>query len=143
MSERIIIKQDRNFHVHIWGSDPRDPDSRELIEVQHLNDLSPYTMMLVGMATCTGSVVLPYAEHHHLDLETLEIRLTYVREEPEEGAQGRYKERIEEEMTFTGDLDSREREKLFKIAHQCPITRMVQRGVEVDSRRVEHSLTPD
>lgn len=143
MSERIIVKQDHNFRTRLWGSDPQDPDSGKLIEITHLSDLSPYTMMLAGMAICTGSVVFPYAEHHGLDVETLEIRLTYKREEPEDREKGRYKESIEEEITFTGDLDTNQREKLFKISHQCPITRMYQRGIEIRSRHIEHSLSPD
>lgn len=142
MSEKIIIRQDRNFHTHIWGTDPQDPESGEIIPVTQLSDLSAYTMMLAGMAICTGSVVIPYARHHDLDLETLEIRLTYQRQESEERESGRYQEWIEEEIFFTGDLDTSERDKLFKISHQCPITRMYQRGVEIKSQHREQSLIP-
>lgn len=143
MPERVIVKQDRNFHTWIWGTDPADPDSGKLIKIQHLADFSPYTMMLAGMATCTGSVVLPYARHHGLDLESVEFRVTYYREYQDEDENGKYTERIEEEMTFFGDLDEAALDKLFKIAHQCPITRMYRRGIEMNSSRVEHTLVPD
>ena len=142
MTERVIVKQDRNFNIQIWGTDPRNPESDELIEITSLADFTPYTMMLAGMGSCVGVVVHTFAQNHGLDLETAEFRETYVRAYKQDGGGQDYDEHIEEEMTFTGDLGSREQEKLFRISHQCPIHKMYQNGLEIHSRQVERTLAP-
>ncbi len=51
----------------------------------------------------------------------------------------RYEEHIEEQIAFHGELDADTREKLFKIAHQCPIMKMLDTGIEIRSELLETS----
>ncbi|MGD8626405.1 MAG: osmotically inducible protein C, partial [Anaerolineae bacterium] len=45
----------------------------------------------------------------------------------------RYQEQLQETLTFRGDLTEAERQKLFKIAHQCSIHKMLESGIEIRS----------
>ncbi len=73
------------------------------------------------------------------------MRLTYDRvfDEDCENCEEieRYKEQIEEEILLVGELDEREREKLFLVSKQCPIHKIVEDGIEVHSSLVEDPVT--
>jgi putative redox protein len=137
MSEKVIVRQNKNYEVGFWTVDPNQPDSDDYQPVQGLHEITPYGMMLVSLATCTAQVVLPYAHHHAVDLEEIEFRLTYDRiyQEDCENCEHihEYKEEINEQITFYGDLSQSEKEKLFKIAHQCPIEKIFRGGIDIHS----------
>ncbi|MGW8251396.1 MAG: OsmC family protein [Anaerolineales bacterium] len=141
MSEKVIVRQNANFEFGIWAVDPNQPDSDEFEPVVHIFELTPYGMMLAANAACTTQVVFSYAQHHGVNLEMMEILVEYERHFKEdcENCEGidRYEEHLEENMSFIGDLTADEREKLFHIAHQCPIHKMYENGIEIRSAMVE------
>jgi putative redox protein len=137
MSEKVIVRQNKHYQVEFWASDPREPESDEVEQIGGLHEVTPYGMMLVSIATCTAQVVLAFAQHHDIDLEDVTLELEYQRdydqdcedcEEIEE-----FQERITEQISFSGDLSSKEEEKLFRIAHQCPIQKIFEEGIEIQS----------
>jgi len=137
MSEKIIVRQNKDYQVEFEAVDPHQPDSEDFQPVHGLHEITPYGMMLVSLATCTAQVVLSYANHHGLKLEQVEFRMEYDRvyQEDCDNCQhiNQYHEIITEQITFQGDLSSQEREKLFKIAHQCPIEKIFRNGIEIKS----------
>lgn len=137
MAERVVFRQDKSYHVEFLASDPRTPEDWEVSPVQGLHEVTPYGMMLFSLASCTTQVVLTYAKNHGVDLDEVEIDVIYQREFKEdcENCQGieRYEEHIEEQIVFSGDLSEGEREKLLYIAHQCPIQKMYEDGIEIKS----------
>jgi uncharacterized OsmC-like protein len=141
MSEKLIVRQNANFEFGIWSVDPNQPEANEFKPVSRIFELTPYGMMLAASATCTTQVVFSYAQHHEVDLGVMEILLEYNRHFKEdcEGCEGidRYEEFIEEKISFSGDLTDQEKEKLFYIAHQCPIYKMYRNGIEINSTQVE------
>jgi len=40
---------------------------------------------------------------------------------------------VEEQITFNGELSQEEKQKLFQIAHQCPIEKIYKQGIEIHS----------
>jgi len=137
MTEKIIVRQYKDYQVEFEAVDPHQPDSENYQAVHGLHEITPYGMMLVSLATCTGQVVLSYANHHGLDLEQVEFRMRYDRDYREDCDNcqhtGQYQEIISEQITFQGGLSSQEEEKLFKIAHQCPIEKIFRQGIEIKS----------
>jgi uncharacterized OsmC-like protein len=135
MAERIVIRQDSNFQTRFWAED----ESGGLREVAHLQDITPYGMLLAGLGSCTGVVVHTYAQYHDVDLYEVELDVAYERNFREdcERCEGidRYTESITQDISFTGDLTPEEREKLFRISLQCPIDKMLKSGVRVESRQ--------
>ena len=140
MTERVIVRQNNRFETQFLAIDPHHPDSQEFEEAEYIHELTPYGMFLAGLAGCTAIVLHTYAQNHEVALEGVELRLKYDRIfdddcENCEDIEG-YTEQIEEEIVLIGDLDENERNKLFMISKQCPIHRMIEDGIEVQSRLV-------
>ena len=137
MSEKIIVRQKKNFEIGFWAVDPNDPESDEYQLVRGLHEVTPYGMMLISLAACTAQVVLSYAQHHGVPLDEVEFHLAYERVYMEDCDDceniNRYEEEINERLKFIGDINAAEKQKLFRIAHQCPIDKMYQRGIEINS----------
>lgn len=137
MTERIVFRQNKNFEVEFLASDPRTPEDLEVEPVQGLHEITPYGMMLFSLASCTAQVVLTYANHHGIPLEETAFDVIYERvfEDDCENCQeiNRYQEKIKETMEFAGELTDEEEQKLFRIAHQCPLEKMYKEGIKIES----------
>jgi len=141
MAERVIVRQNRMFETEILAADPHVPDSDHLHPVEHVHQLTPYGMLLAGLAACTAIVLHTYARYHDVALDEVELRAQYDRVFAEdcENCEGieEYKEQIEEEIALTGDLTPQERSRLLVISRQCPIHKMISHGIEVQSHLAE------
>ena len=137
MSERIVFKQNHQFQVEHYASEPREPDSDAVHRVQGLHEVTPYGMMLFSLASCTAQVVLSYAEHHQISLREVEFDVSYERVFAEDCDNceeiDHYQEKIQELITLRGEITPEQREKLYRIAHQCPIHKMYEDGIVIDS----------
>lgn len=146
MVENVIIYQNSDLHTEIYAAIPHGPETGEIQRVSELHALTPYGMLLVSLGTCTGIVLHTYAQNHGLNLARVGLHLRYDRvfqEDCDNCEQiERYQERFEEEIVLMGDLSKREREKLFHIAHQCPVYKILQDGATVSSRLTEKAEVP-
>lgn len=73
MSEKVFVRQNKNFEVSFWAVNPEKPDSDDFQPVHALHEVTPYGMLLISLATCTAQVVLTYAQHlaHHCPIEKI------------------------------------------------------------------------
>ena len=117
--------------------DPHDPQTDEFSSVEHVHQLTPYGLLLAGLGACTAIILHTYAQHRDIPLDKVELRLEYDHvfaedcetcEEIEE-----YREQIEKEIVLIGDLTPEEREQLYLVSHHCPIHKMLQQGIEINS----------
>lgn len=140
MSERIVIRQNNRFETEFEAADPHDLQGK-LSSVAGIHQLTPYGMLLAGLGSCTALVLHTYAQNHGLGLSQVELRLTYDRifDDDCENCEiiEQYREVIQEEIVLTGDFDQVTRQKLYQISKQCPIHKMLESGVEVNSSLVE------
>jgi putative redox protein len=141
MAESVIVRQNSQFETKILALDPHVPDAHDFQPVENVNQMTPYGMLLAGLASCTAIVLHTYAQHHDVDLREVELHLQYERVFAEdckdcEGIQ-EYKEQIEEEIVLTGDLTPEERKRLYLISRHCPIHKMLSQGIEIQSRLLE------
>lgn len=138
MAERVIVRQDREFWTTFEASDPDDPDGAEVQAVHAIGELTPYHMLLASLGSCTAIILNTYAQHHGLDLQSVELRLSYDRYFPEDCERceeiDQYEERIDEELALAGDLTPQERQRLYAVSKHCPIHKMIGQGIEVRSR---------
>ncbi len=141
MGEQLVVRQNREFLTEILAPDPHRPDDPQLYPVEHIYHLTPYGMLLAGLATCTAIVLHTYAQHHGLDLQEVELRLQYERVFSDDcrdcEAIDEYREQIVEEIVLTGNLTPQQRQKLLLISRQCPVHKMLHQGIEVVSRLAE------
>jgi len=135
MSERIIFWQNSEFNVEYQYRDPENPESRDLPHVQGLHQVTPYGLMLFSLASCTAQVVLSYAKHHNLRLESVRIDLSYeknFKDDCEDCLEERIlPEAITGTIDFIGKLNSDERQKLLKISRRCPIENIFEKGIPI------------
>jgi uncharacterized OsmC-like protein len=137
MSEKVIIRQKRNYETSFMALDPEGPGTDKPRPVHGIHELTPYGMVLAGLGTCTAFVVNTYAEHHGLPVDAVELRLEYQRSFKEDCAHCEEIEKYEEVIGMTvhieGKLTAQERDKLYKISLQCPVHKMLKSGIPVKS----------
>jgi len=135
MGEKVVVRQKKNFETDFRARDPETPESGQLYPAKHVQDLTPYGMLLASLGSCTAVVVNTYAQYHGIELEEVELAVEYERIfkddcEHCEDISG-YKESINVDITFRGKLTPEQGDKLFKISLQCPIHRILKSGIEV------------
>lgn len=144
MAEHVIVRQDSTFQTEILATAPEAPESAHFHPVTHVQELTPYGMLLSSLGSCTAILLNSYAQNHGLELQEVELRLHYARNFREDCDNceeiDRYEEHIREEITLTGELSGDERKRLFRIAHNCPIQAILEQGITVDSQLAEHDV---
>jgi uncharacterized OsmC-like protein len=136
--EHVIIRQNNRFETEFLSVDPNQPESAEFKSVERIHQLTPHGLLLAGLGGCTAVLLHSYAQNHGLALREVELRLSYneaFKENTEE--MDRYREQIEEEIVLSGELNGEECNKLFMIAKQCSIHKMIEEGIHIDSKLVE------
>lgn len=147
MAERVIVKQDNSFRTIFLAADPEDPESHEFEPVDDIHQLTPYGMLLSSLASCTALVLHTYAQNHEIPLDEVEMHMAYQRvfrqdcEDCEE--EHEFKEEIDERILLKGDLSGGQREKLLRIAHYCPIYKMMAKGTRIKTSLIEGALDED
>jgi len=141
MAEKVIVRQNSMFETEFLAQDPHEPDDPHLHPVAHVHELTPYGMMLAGLAACTGIVLHTYAQYHDVNLDEVELHVEYDRVFEEDCRDcekiEEYREQIDEEIVLIGDLTPEERRRLLVISRQCPIHKILLHGIEVNSRLLE------
>jgi putative redox protein len=142
MAERLIVIQNNKFEVDFQTTDPHDSESNEFKSVIHIHELTPYTMLLSSVGSCTSILLHTYAQNHEVDLREVELHLQYLRDfeddRDDETPTGSYEEKIEEDMIFRGELNDQDRQKLYRVAKQCSIHQMLEAGIEISSQLIEN-----
>ncbi len=138
MPEKVIVRQKNTYETEFWALDPESSESSELFPVRHIEDLTPYGMLLASLGSCTAVVVNTYARHHGVSLSEVELATEYHRTFTEDCKHceeiSQYEEQISMDISFKGNLTPQEQEKLFKISLQCPIHKMLKGGIKVQSQ---------
>jgi uncharacterized OsmC-like protein len=141
MAERVIVKQDRQFHTQFLAADPEDIHSNVFDTIEDIHKLTPYGMLLSSLASCTALVLHTFAQNHEIKLNEVEIHASYKRvfredcEDCEEEQE--FNEEIDEKIILEGDLSQGEREKLLRISHFCSIAKILEEGVSITSSLIE------
>lgn len=143
MAEIVVVRQNSNLEVEFLAADTESPDveARGLKPVHAIHELTPYGLVLAGLGSCTTILLHSYAHHHGVNLQEVELRVSYERvfardcEDCE--AIEEYTEQIDAEVALTGDLDEKERNKLFLISKHCPVHKILHDGIETVFRLAE------
>jgi putative redox protein len=143
MAEIVVVRQKSNFETEFLAADTDSPDveARELKPVHAIHELTPYGMLLAGLGSCTTILLHSYAHHHGVNLEEVELRVSYDRVFDEDCERceeiGEYTEQIDAAVVLTGDFDEKERNKLFLISKHCPVHKILHDGIETAFRLAE------
>lgn len=136
--ERVIVRQNSDFETEFLAADHRGPENGEPAPVKHLQELTPYGLLLAGLGACTAVVLHTYARHHGVALREVEAALKYRRVFAEDCENcekiSEYREEIAMDIGLSGDLGEEQRRKLLKISRYCPVEKMLETGIPVRTR---------
>ncbi|HNR97526.1 MAG: OsmC-like protein [Chloroflexi bacterium ADurb.Bin180] len=138
MAETVVLKTGPELIPEFLASDHEaaEPELRELHPIHAIHELSPYGLLLAGLAECTAILLHTYARNHNVPLLRVELRMTYARvfaTDCQDCDQSQtYTERIGAEVGLVGDLPPAERNKLFLIARHCPVHKILHDGIQTE-----------
>ena len=144
MADRVIVKQDSEFHTQFQAEEEQGSLKGKMEGVEQLHQLNPYSMMLSSLGSCTAIVLNTYAQYHHLPLEEVEIHLQYNRNYKKDCETceevGNYTEEVVEKILLKGKLSEEDHQKLLHIAHACPIYKMFKGGIPIKTSLMAERL---
>ena len=134
MAEEVVVRQGRDY-VTTFTQRETESGAPGPRAVQHLHELTPYGMILAGLGSCTALVVNSYAAHHGVPVDAVVLTVEYRRSFREDCERCEELEKLGEQIRMVvaleGALSPEQQEKLFKIAMQCPVHKMLTSGIKV------------
>ena len=96
---------------------------------------NPYELVMAALGACTSMTARIYAERKNWPLEKVLVELTFSRIHAADcddcGRNEGIVDRIEEKITFIGDLSETQRQRLLQVAKNCPVHRLLAGTVEI------------
>ena len=90
---------------------------------------TPGEMMLGALGSCMAITCKLYAERKGWDLQRVEVKVDYERfrgkDYPAHEGEDLYVHEVRKALIFHGDLDDKQRQRLYDIAGKCPIHRLL------------------
>jgi uncharacterized OsmC-like protein/pimeloyl-ACP methyl ester carboxylesterase len=98
---------------------------------------SPYDFISAGLAACTVMTLKIYAERKKWDLQEVYAHITYSKKHSDDLMLDVDKptriDHLSKKLTFIGDLDESQRQRLKEIASKCPVHKTLQSEVIIDT----------
>lgn len=137
MAERVVVYQDRSFRTQYKAADPQEDDTDVVDNVMHLHNLTPYGMLLASLGTCTAIIVNTYARNHDIPLRGLTVDVDYDRVYAEDcddcEMDTKYEEVIRKQISFEGELETAQIDRLHRVAEACSVSKMLANGIRIES----------
>jgi putative redox protein len=97
----------------------------------------PYSLLLGALGACTAMTLQLYARRKQWALEQVEVKLKHSRVYAQDCADckgPREKiDRIDRQISLTGELDEAQKTRLLQIAEQCPVHKTLTSGVSIET----------
>jgi len=96
---------------------------------------SPYELLLASLGACTSMTLRLYANRKGWNLERITVRLRHFRVHARDCVDCESKrtfiDRIEREITVSGNLTDEQKARLQVIAESCPVHRTLTSGSDI------------
>jgi len=101
---------------------------------------SPHELLLAALGSCIGITLRMFADRRRWSLQTVQVKLSHRKIPVEEsGAKLGMVERIELNVSLTGNLTEDQRSKLMEISEKCPVHRTLVSQVQIRTTLTEPS----
>jgi putative redox protein len=88
---------------------------------------SPTELLASSLAACTSATLRMYADQKGWDLQEVKLEIDLNRDEKAN------KTVINRKMQLFGNLDEKQRERLFKVANACPVHKILTNPIEINT----------
>lgn len=88
---------------------------------------SPTELLASSLAACTSATLRMYADQKGWDLQEVKLEIDLDRDEKAN------KTVINRKMQLFGNLDEKQRERLFKVANACPVHKILTNPIEINT----------
>lgn len=88
---------------------------------------SPTELLASSLAACTSATLRMYADQKGWDLQEVKLEIDLSRDEKAN------KTVINRKMQLFGNLDEKQRERLFKVANACPVHKILTNPIEINT----------
>lgn len=93
---------------------------------------APYELLLASLGSCTAVTLRMYADRKEWDLQQIDVQLNMEQEITKEGKHTVFLRQLK----LKGDLDDKQKERLLAIAKQCPVAKILNGEIEIQSQLV-------
>ncbi|SDR86708.1 putative redox protein [Formosa sp. Hel1_31_208] len=101
---------------------------------------SPYDFLSAGLAACTVMTLKLYAERKKWDLQEVFAHITYSKKHSDDLMldvdKPKRMDHLLKKLTFIGNLDESQRQRLKEIASKCPVHKTLQSEVIIDTELI-------
>jgi putative redox protein len=101
---------------------------------------TPYDLLLAALGACKSMTVRMYAERKQWPLQGVQVRLSHSKVHAEDCAECETQvgmiDRIDVEISFTGNLSQEQQQRLLEIADKCPVHRTLLSTPHIETRLV-------
>ncbi|WP_298900569.1 bifunctional alpha/beta hydrolase/OsmC family protein [uncultured Psychroserpens sp.] len=101
---------------------------------------SPYDFLSAGLAACTVMTLKLYAERKQWDLQEVYAHITYSKKHSDDLMLDLEKptriDHLSKKLTFIGNLDDKQKQRLKEIASKCPVHKTLQNEVIIDTELI-------
>lgn len=91
---------------------------------------SPTELLASALAACTSATLRMYADRKGWDLQEVKLEIDLDRNEETN------KTVINRRMQLFGDLDEKQRGRLFDVANACPVHKILTNAIEINTEVV-------
>ncbi len=94
----------------------------------------PHDLLDSALAACTALTLELYIRRRQLPVTDLKVRIEHTESR---GEDGRVHYKLERTVAIEGDISDADRAKLLEIANKCPIHRVLEGDIEVQTALAE------
>lgn len=89
---------------------------------------TPTELLASSLASCSTITMKMYADRKKWDLEEVEVTVEFERNLKDE------RTTFKKKISIKGNLDTEQRDRIFHIASRCPVHRMLEGNVDIESQ---------